>query len=197
MGILAALLESQKSGKGQVIDAAITDDSAHLMSMFYTMDKLRAFQTKRASNMLDGGVPYYDSYETKDGKFLSVAPIEPQFFAEMVKLAKLPESLILNQNNPQEWSNIKVTMSATFKEKTQNEWVTIFEESDACVAGILDFKEATSHSHNIARQSYVDVAGQMQPAPALDLAVVNAQHRFRHQTREPIPKKFYQDGLCC
>ncbi len=166
VGILSALLEVQKSGKGQVIDSAITDGSAHLMSMFYTMSKLGAWNTNRESNMLDGGVPYYCAYETADGKHVSVGPIEPQFFAEMVQKAGMPESFIQDQNNPAKWGEIKATMVETFKSKTRDEWVEIFEGSDACVAGILDFKEAVDHPHNKSRETYIDVNGEMQPAPA-------------------------------
>lgn len=166
VGILSALIEVQKSGKGQVIDTAITDGSAHLMSMFYTMDKLGVWNSNRESNMLDGGVPYYAAYETADGKHVSVGPIEPQFFAEMVQKAGMPESFIQDQNNPEKWGEIKATMTETFKSKTRDEWAEIFEGSDACIAGILDFKEAVEHPHNKSRETYIEINGDMQPAPA-------------------------------
>lgn len=166
VGILSALVEVQKSGKGQVIDAAITDGSAHLMSMFYTLSKLGSWNTNRESNMLDGGVPYYAAYETADGKHVSVGPIEPQFFAEMVQKAGMPESFIKDQNNPAKWGEIKATMTKTFKSKTRDEWAGIFEGSDACIAGILDYEEAVQHPHNKSRATYIEVNGDMQPAPA-------------------------------
>ncbi len=166
VGILAALIEVQKSGKGQVIDTAITDGSAHLMSMFYTMGKLGAWNTNRESNMLDGGIPYYGAYETADGKHVSIGPIEPQFFAEMIQKAGMPESFIQDQNNPEKWGEIKATFVETFKSKTRDEWAEIFEGSDACVAGILDYKEAIEHPHNKSRETYIEVNGDMQPAPA-------------------------------
>lgn len=115
IGIIAALFEAQNSGKGQVIDTAITDGSAHLMSIFYTLSKMGSWNTKRESNLLDGGTPYYGAYETADGKHVSVGPIEPQFFAEMVQKAGMPESFIKDQNNPARWGEIKATMVETFK----------------------------------------------------------------------------------
>ena len=166
VGILAALLEVQKSGQGQVIDTAITDCSAHLMSMFYTLSKVGAWSAGRESNLLDGGAPWYGAYETADGKHLSVGPIEPQFFAQMIQKAGMPERFIQDQYNQKKWPELKAAFSETFKAKTRAQWVEIFEGSDACVAGILDFKEAVEHPHNKARGTYVEINGQYQPAPA-------------------------------
>ena len=166
IGMLSALLEVKTSGKGQVIDTAITDGAAHLMSIFYSMDKLGLFNSAREANLLDGGTPFYGAYETADGKHVSVGPIEPQFFAEMVQKTGLPESFIQDQNNPEKAPEIKSALTTTFKTKTRDEWVEIFEGSDACVAGILDIREAVEHPHNKARGTYVEVNGQMQPAPA-------------------------------
>ncbi|MFA5628356.1 MAG: CaiB/BaiF CoA-transferase family protein [Thiohalomonadaceae bacterium] len=166
IGMLAALLESRTSGKGQVIDAAITDGSAHLMSFFYTLNQLGLWNTSRERNLLDGGTPFYGTYQTADNKFVSVGPIEPPFFAEMVSRAGLPESFIKNQNNPAKWPEMKDALIDTFKSKTRDEWVEIFEGSDACVAGILDYEEAPSHPHNQARNTYIEINGVQQPAPA-------------------------------
>ena len=165
-GILAALLEVQTSGKGQVIDTAITDGSAHLMSMFHTLESIGAWKTDRESNMLDGGSPFYAAYQTADGKHVSVGSIEPQFFAEMIDKTGMPNSFIEDQNNLKKWPEMKITMIETFKSKTRQEWVDIFEGSDACVAGILDFKEAINHPHNQARGTYININGVDQPAPA-------------------------------
>ncbi|CAA0081679.1 Acetyl-CoA:oxalate CoA-transferase [Zhongshania aliphaticivorans] len=166
IGMLSALLESKTSGQGQVVDAAITDGTAHLMSMFHTMDKLGQFNPARETNMLDGGTPFYGSYETSDGKHLSVAPLEPQFFAEMISTLGLPERFVAEQYNVELWPELKSTLTATFKTKTRDEWAEIFEGSDACVAGLLTLKEAASHPHNKARGTYIELNGQMQPAPA-------------------------------
>lgn len=166
VGILSALLEAQRSGQGQVIDAAITDGSAHLMSVFYTFSRLGGWSTSRQSNLLDGGRPYYSAYETADKKFVSVGPVEPQFFAEVLAKAGVPESFIRDQNNPEKWPEMKASFVETFKSRTRDEWVEIFEGSDACVAGILDYEEAVNHPHNKARDTYITIDGANQPAPA-------------------------------
>lgn len=166
VGILSALLEVQKSGKGQVVDAAITDGSAHLMSMFYTISKLGMWRTTRESNLLDGGAPYYGAYETADGKHISVAAIEPQFFSEMITKAELPTDFMEHQNNPAKWPEMKATFIETFKSKTREQWEEVFAGSDSCVSAILDYEEALAHPHNIARDTYIEVDGTKQPAPA-------------------------------
>ena len=166
IGMLSALLEAKESGKGQVVDTAITDGTSHLMSMFHSMDKLGLFNPKREANMLDGGTPFYKAYETADGKHLSVAPIEPQFFAEMIEKLGLPERFVAEQNNPVVWPELIDALTSAFKTKTRDEWVAIFEGSDACVAGILTLQEAADHPHNKARNTYIEINGQVQPAPA-------------------------------
>jgi len=166
MGMLAAMMEAQKSGKGQVVDTAITDGSASLMSMFYTLNSIGAWGTKRESNMLDGGTPFYGAYETSDAKFVSVGPLEPQFFAELVEKAGFPSHFIQDQHNAEKWPAMKAAFIETFKTKTRDEWAEIFEGSDACVAPVLNFKEAVDHPHNQARGTYIDIAGVQQPAPA-------------------------------
>lgn len=166
VGVLSALLEAQKSGKGQVIDAAITDGSAHLMSTFYTLSRLGMWSACREANLLDGGRPYYRCYETSDHKFVSVGPLEPQFFAEMITKTGMPESFIQEQNNPEKWPEMQAVFIETFKSKSRAEWVEIFEGSDACVAGVLDYIEAIDHPHNKARDTYIDINGVQQPAPA-------------------------------
>ncbi|MES9968509.1 MAG: CaiB/BaiF CoA-transferase family protein [Candidatus Thiodiazotropha sp.] len=165
IGILSALLETNASGRGQVIDAAITDGSAHLLSMFYTLSKLRGWNTSRERNLLDGGVPYYGAYETADKKFVSVGSIEPQFFAQLIEKTGMCKSFIQDQNNPQRWPEMRAAFVDTFQSKTRDEWVEIFEGSDACVAGILDYEEAIQHPHNKARGTHISVAGIQQPAP--------------------------------
>lgn len=166
VGLLAALLDVQKSGEGQVIDAAITDGSAHLMSVLYTLSKVRSWNTSRESNFLDGGTPYYAAYETADGKHVSVGPIEPQFFAEMIRKSGMPERFIADQNNPEAWGEMKKVFTETFKSKTRDEWDAIFYGTDACVMGILDYEEAIHDEHNKARGTYIEINGNTQPAPA-------------------------------
>lgn len=166
IGLLSAMLEAQKSGKGQVIDANIVDGSAHLMSVFYTLTKLGIWSTQRGQNVLDGGAPYYRAYRTSDDRFMSVGPIEPQFFAELIEKTGLPKDYVKRQNDPSLWSEMTKTLEDAFASKTFDEWGEIFEGSDACVTGILNYKEAPNHPHNKARETYIEVAGVAQPAPA-------------------------------
>ena len=165
-GILAALLETQKSGKGQVIDAAMTDGSALLMAMFNSLHAMNMWTTERGQNILDSGAPFYDTYETKDGKYISIGSLEPQFYALLIQKAELDPSVFGTQMNPKNWKNQKITLETVFKTKTQTEWCAIMEGTDVCFAPVLDFLEAQKHPHNVARETYIDVDGMTQPAPA-------------------------------
>jgi alpha-methylacyl-CoA racemase len=166
MGMLAALLETKTSGKGQVIDAAITDGSASLMSMFYSMDALGVWGPKRASNLLDGATHFYDVYKTLDGEFVSIGSIEPQFYALLIEHLQLDPKAFSGQGNASEWPLLKEKIAAAFKTKTQAQWCEIMEGSDICFAPVLDYREAVKHPHNVARETYIEIAGQVQPAPA-------------------------------
>jgi len=165
-GMLAALLEARKSGKGQVIDVAMTDGSAVLMSIFNSLHKMGLWKPERGINMLDSGAHYYDTYECKDGKFVSIGSIEPQFYALLMQKAELSSEDFKSQNNSSKWPEQKEKLSEIFKSKTQSEWCEIMEGSDVCFAPVLDFIEAQSHPHNVARETYIEVDGFMQPAPA-------------------------------
>jgi len=165
-GILAALLETQKSGKGQVIDVAMTDGSAILMSVFNTLNALGLQSTQPGSNMLDSGAHYYDVYETKDDKYISIGSIEPQFYAILIEKAGLDAEEFTPQNDRSKWSELKDKITAVFKTKTRDEWCAIMEGTDICFAPVLDFLEAQKHPHNVARNTYIKVDGITQPAPA-------------------------------
>lgn len=166
IGVLAALLEARQSGKGQVIDAAITDGSASLMSVFHGWKDIGFWNEKRHSNLLDGAAYHYGVYETADGKFVSIGALEPQFYALLVEKAGLDEDLFGKQAGPEHWPALKEKLAAIFKRRSQQEWCEILEGSDACFAPVLDFTEAPSHPHNHARGTYVTIAGVDQPAPA-------------------------------
>lgn len=165
-GILAALIERQGSGKGQVVDAAMTDGSAVLMSIFNSLHAMGMWTPKRGVNMLDSGAHFYDTYETKDGKYVSIGSLEPQFYAQLIEKAELDPETFSNQMNQQEWPSLKEKLSEVFKRKTQMEWCEIMEGSDVCFAPVLDFIEAQQHPHNVARKTYIEVDGLVQPAPA-------------------------------
>jgi len=166
VGVLAALLEAGKSGKGQVVDAAMCDGAASLMSMFFDMTAAGRWKEERESNMLDGGAHFYGVYECKDGKFVSIGSIEPQFYALLRKLANLTDADYDAQMEAKGWPSLKEKLNKVFKSKTRDEWCAIMEGSDVCFAPILTMSEATKHPHMTAREVFVNRHGVMQPAPA-------------------------------
>tara|TARA_B100001540_G_scaffold314504_1_gene339609 strand:- start:1179 stop:2063 length:885 start_codon:yes stop_codon:yes gene_type:complete len=166
-GVLAALLETANSGKGQVIDAAMVDGAAQLMWMFYGFHAMGMWNEKeRESNMLDGGAHFYDTYECADGEYISIGSIEPQFYALLKEKAGLPEEDFAEQNNQARWPQLKEKLSAVFKSKTQAQWCEIMEGTDVCFAPVLNFIDAPQHPANVARNSYMELDGMTQPAPA-------------------------------
>ena len=165
-GILAALIEVSKSGKGQVVDAAMTDGSAVLMAMFNSLHAMGVWSTQRGANLLDSGAHFYDTYETKDGKYISIGSIEPQFYALLMEKAELDTQLFGRQMDMVNWSKLSKQLEDVFKTKTRDEWCKLMEGTDVCFAPVLDFIEAQEHPHNIARETYIDVEGMKQPAPA-------------------------------
>lgn len=162
-GMLAAFIHAQKTGEGQVIDAAITDGSASLMAMFHGMSHLKTWNSTRHANLLDGAAHFYDVYETLDGKFISIGSIEPQFYAELLEKANLDPELFKPQMNPAEWPKLKAHLKEVFKNKTRDEWCEIMEGTDICFAPVLDYTEAPTHPHNQARETYIELGGFMQP----------------------------------
>ncbi len=166
LGIVSALLETAKSGEGQVIDAAMTDGSAVLMSMFHSAYEMGLNSLERGTNRLDTGAHYYDCYETSDGKYISIGSIEPQFYAQLMEVAGLPTEEFGEQQDRSRWPELKRTLEQVFRQKTRDQWCELMEGTDICFAPVLDIKEAQSHPHNQARQTYVDVDGMQQPAPA-------------------------------
>ncbi|MGA8258105.1 MAG: CaiB/BaiF CoA-transferase family protein [Nocardioides sp.] len=165
IGILAALLEAKVSGQGQVVDAAIVDGTAHLNAMTPAFFASGGYQERRGANMLDGGVPFYDIYETSDAKHMSVGALEPQFFDALVTLLGVKDSCP-GQADMGRYDEMRAIFTETFAGKTQAEWIEIFEGTDACVAGIIPLTEAFEHPHLKARGTFVEKDGLMQPAPA-------------------------------
>ena len=165
IGVLAALLEASASGQGQVVDAAIVDGAAHLNLMLASMLAGGFAQERRAANLLDGGLPYYDVYETADGRHRSVGALEPQFYAEMVDRLGIAETAP-DRNDFSRLGELRELLTETFRSRTQAEWTELFGDSDACVAPILPTSEAAEHPHLKARGVYVEHAGIVQPAPA-------------------------------
>ncbi len=165
-GLVCGLLEAQKSGQGQVVDAAMVDGAAALMAMFFSMSASGAFTDQRGTNLLDGGAHFYDTYETKDGKYICIGSIEPQFYALLLEKAELDREKYGDQMNPALWPELKADLQQTFLTKTQEEWCAIMEGTDVCFAPVLSIWEAPNHPHNKARSSFLEVDGVMQQAPA-------------------------------
>jgi len=166
LGLVAALLESKESKKGQVVDAAMTDGSALLMTMIYSMQSSGMWKTTMGSNLLDGGSHFYDTYECKDGKFISIGSIEPQFYALLCQIAELDEKVFSKQMSRDLWPEQKEEIKKIFLKKTRDEWCELMEGTDVCFAPVLDMSEAPQHPHNKERKTFIDLEGVTQPAPA-------------------------------
>jgi alpha-methylacyl-CoA racemase len=165
VGVLAALHHARVTGTGQVVDAAIVDGAAHLASMIHGMLAAGAWQDHRGVNLLDGGCPYYGSYETADGRYMAVGALEPQFYAEFLRLLDL-DDLAGAHSDWVRWGELRQRVAARFKSRTRDEWTAVFEGSDACVAPVLSLREAPHHPHLAARGTFTDHGGIVQPAPA-------------------------------
>ncbi|MCP4003234.1 MAG: CoA transferase [bacterium] len=178
-GMLAALVERQTSNQGQVVDAAMVDGAAVLMSMFHGMRHLGFWHDERGTNLLDTGAHFYDAYETQDGKYISLGSIEPQFYAELLKLSGLEGEELPAQMDRTQWPVMKQRVEALIKTKTRDQWCEIMEGSDVCFAPVLGLGEAPEHPHNVHRKTFIKVDGVPQAAPA---------PRFDRTTPEtPVP----------
>ncbi|MEB3368230.1 CaiB/BaiF CoA transferase family protein [Saccharopolyspora mangrovi] len=165
VGVLAALLEARASGRGQVVDAAIVDGTAHLGSMLWGFFGSGGWSTERGTNLLDTGAPYYDVYETADGEHISVGALEPKFYAELLDRLELTGK-VPDRDDASNWPELRKTFAEKFKQRTRQEWTEIFDGSDACFAPVLSMAEAEEHPHLAARGTLVRRDGTLQPAPA-------------------------------
>ena len=166
-GVLAALLETTNSGKGQVIDVAMVDGAAQLMWMFHGFEAIGGWDaSKRGANLLDGAAHFYDTYECADGEYISLGSIEPQFYALLKELAGLDDADFGKQSDQSLWPAMKEKLTAVMKQKTQAQWCEIMEGTDVCFAPVLSFVDAPKHPANVARNTYIDIDGLTQPAPA-------------------------------
>jgi alpha-methylacyl-CoA racemase len=166
-GLLCALLEAQNSGKGQVVDAAMIDGVAALMAIFYGMRTAGLWSDKRQDNLIDGGAPFYDTYETKDSKWISVGSLEPQFYALLLKHAGVSNDPDFQQQmDHDKWPICKEKLIRIFKAKTREEWCKLMEGTDVCFAPVLTMEESFTHPHNISRSTFTKVDDVMQPSPA-------------------------------
>ncbi|OBG63777.1 MULTISPECIES: CaiB/BaiF CoA-transferase family protein [unclassified Mycobacterium] len=166
VGILSALWERQKSGKGQVVDAAMVDGSSMLIQMMWSMRSLGMWSDVRGTNMLDGGAPYYDTYECADGRYVAVGAIEPQFYAAMLAGLGLDAANLPAQNDVSRWPELRAALTAAFAGHDRDHWAKVFADSDACVTPVLAFGEVHTEPHITERNTFYEVDGSPQPLPA-------------------------------
>ncbi|MGD9997177.1 MAG: CaiB/BaiF CoA transferase family protein [Ilumatobacteraceae bacterium] len=176
-GVVCALLEAKQSGKGQVVDAAMVDGSAVLMTMFWSLRNMGVFdENAPGTNLLDSGAHFYDAYECSDGKYVSIGSIEPQFYAELLRLTGLEgDEEFARQMDKSQWPHLKERIADLFRSKTRDEWCALMEHTDVCFAPVLTLAEAAQHPHNVARETFVEVGGIRQPAPAPRFSRTNAE----------------------
>ena len=165
-GLLAGVIQARETGKGQVIDCAMSDGAASLMAMFYGFKASGMWKEARRQNLLDGGAHFYDTYQCADGKWISIGSIEPQFYALLLEKTGITDPDFSRQMDRSAWPQLREKLAKAIAGKTQAEWCKIMDASDVCFAPVLDLDEAPRHPHNVARQTFVDVAGVIQPAPA-------------------------------
>ncbi len=165
-GMACALFEARGSGKGQVVDCAMTDGAASLMSMFYGFKAMGMWSDDKGENLLDGGAHFYDTYETSDGKWVSIGSIEPQFYALLLEKTGITDPEFQSQMDRSKWPALKAKIAAVIKTKTRDQWDKLMEGTDVCYAPVLSLSEAPHHPHNKARKTFVEVEGVTHPAPA-------------------------------
>ncbi len=165
-GLVCGILSAQRTGQGQVVDAAMVDGAAVLTTMFHAFRAMGIWQDERGTNMLDTGAHYYDVYETSDGKYVSIGSIEPQFYAELLRLTGLEGEELPWQQDRTHWEALKERLAGIFRTKTRDEWCEIMEGTDVCFAPVLSLGEAPEHPHNVHRGTFVELHDVVQPAPA-------------------------------
>jgi alpha-methylacyl-CoA racemase len=166
-GLLAGILSARSSGKGQVVDAAMVDGAAILSAMTYTMFDSGMWKDEREANVIDGGAHFYGTYETADGKWVSIGSLEPQFYALLLdRLGLTADPTFAYGADPASWPQLKARLADIFRTRTRDEWCSVMEDTDICFAPVLGLAEAPRHPHNVARQTFVEAAGIVQPSPA-------------------------------
>lgn len=165
-GIVCGILEARESGRGQIIDAAITDGAALQMAMIYGLKAAGNWKHQRGKNLLDGGAPFYDTYECSDGKYVAIGSLEPRFYALLLEKTGVGLTAFHQQTNEEMWPDLKQKLTAAFRGRTREEWCALLEGTDVCFAPVLALEEAPLHAHNVARGAFVEVGQVVQPAPA-------------------------------
>ena len=165
-GLLAGVIHARDTGQGQVIDCAMSDGAASLMAMFYGFKASGMWKDERRSNLLDGGAHFYDTYQCADGKWISIGSIEPQFYALLLEKTGINDPDFSAQMDRGRWDSLRQKLGHVIAQKSQAEWCEIMDATDVCFAPVLDLEEAPKHPHNVARQTFVELGGVVQPAPA-------------------------------
>lgn len=165
-GLMAAIYEMQRSGKGQVVDAAMTDGAASLNTFAYALLASGSWSDTLGDNLLDSGRPWYDVYQTADDKYVAIGSIEPRFYKELMSKLGIDPETMPGQHDPSGWDQIRDVLTRTFRGKTRDEWCSLLDGSEACFSPVLSPAEAVHHPHNVARQTFTDFEGVVQPAPA-------------------------------
>ncbi len=183
LGLVAGMLEAKTSGKGQVIDAAMVDGAASQMTFVYGLRAAGQWTDRRAANTLDGGAPNYRAYQTKDGKYIAIGPVEPKFWAELLRRIGAEEEDLHRLEDRSRWPRMCARLAEIFRTRTREEWRRRLEGSDVCFAPVLDMAEAPEHPHNRERQTFVEVEGVVQPAPAPRFS--RTPSRIQHPPAKP------------
>ncbi|PZQ52936.1 MAG: carnitine dehydratase [Phenylobacterium zucineum] len=165
-GLLAGVIQARETGKGQVVDCAMSDGAASLMAMFYGFKGAGGWQEERRSNLLDGGAHFYDTYQCSDGKWVSIGSIEPQFYALLLEKTGINDPDFQRQMDRTMWPQLREKLAHVIAQKTREEWTEIMGGTDVCFGPVLDLDEAPKHPHNVARETFVEISGVVQPAPA-------------------------------
>ena len=166
VGVLAAVIEARVSGRGQVVDAAMCDGAASMLSIFFSLKARGQWEDRRGANLLDGGAPFYRTYECADGCHIALGALEPQFYETLCRLAGLDDPVFRDRGDKRNWPQLTAKMEKVFRLKTRDEWCAILEGSDACFAPVLTMSEAPAHPHIAARETFAEIDGVLQPAPA-------------------------------
>jgi len=192
LGIVSALLHVRGGGKGQVIDASITDGTATMSVLLLALHQMGIWSNNRADNILDSAAPWYDTYECADGKFVTVAALEPQFYAILIGKCGFDEDPdFANQMDKSKWPSAKVKMADLFKSQTQKQWCELLEGTDACFAPVLNYEEAAMHRHNVARNTFIQCDGVLQPAPSPRFSLTT----LGIQSPPPVPGEHTEEIL--
>lgn len=189
-GVVCAILSARMTGAGQVVDSAMTDSAALLAAMVFGFKAAGAWSSERYDNLLDGAAHFYDTYECADGKFIAVGAIEPQFYSELLSLLGIEDAAFAKQNDKEMWPHLKQRMADIFRTKPRDDWAALFENSDACLSPVLDWDEAIQHPHNRDRGSFIEIAGVVQPGPAVRFSGTPAQ-----VTRPPAAASEHTDEI--